>query len=133
MKGTKLMTCTPTCSLSTETNTWSVVTTMGPTPSPRREHTLSTVGLDLVLVGGCGADGAVLGDVNILDCESMRWTALQDPLPARSGHSAVVFGWRVVIFAGYGGGYKNDLFEINMCESYTHLYRYRDLPCHPDD
>lgn len=89
---------------------WAYPTIEGVAPSPRGGHSATLVGASLIIFGGhyyAGKnDGFVyLNDTIVLDVNDNRWYRPKlngIPPPARYGHSAVLAGSRIVIFAGRG-------------------------------
>eukprot|EP00053_Salpingoeca_punica_P016813 m.159987 g.159987 ORF g.159987 m.159987 type:complete len:400 (-) comp17048_c2_seq4:102-1301(-) len=103
---------------------WTVLPTLGESPSPRLNATLVYVPPDDValLFGGYSVDLArVLGELWSLDLTNDTWTLIEphDPVrpPAVSCHSAVLLGESLVVFGGKGqDGYVNTLFEFDLAK-----------------
>uniref|UniRef100_A0A1B0CAT5 Fibronectin type-III domain-containing protein n=1 Tax=Lutzomyia longipalpis TaxID=7200 RepID=A0A1B0CAT5_LUTLO len=93
--------------IRTEPMTWEVPQTIGERPPPRESHTC-VLYTDksrrnfLVIYGGMS--GCRLGDLWLLDTDSMTWsrptTAGNPPLP-RSLHTSTLIGHRMFIFGGW--------------------------------
>ncbi|GMH32610.1 hypothetical protein BSKO_00444 [Bryopsis sp. KO-2023] len=77
---------------------------MGVVPGHRDSHTCTTVGKNLLLVGG--SDGnCKCCEVFVFDTEAMEWKVMQPggrPPAPREGHSATVIGTKLVVFGGVG-------------------------------
>jgi Protein kinase domain/Galactose oxidase, central domain len=59
----------------TSSRRWREVTPSGRTPTPRRGHTATLLfdGRIAAFAGGCGSDGALISDFQLLDLEKMVW------------------------------------------------------------
>eukprot|EP00667_Euglena_gracilis_P034802 EG_transcript_61804 len=53
--------------------TWKVLQTSGPFPPPPAQHSACVHGNEMLVYGGCDADGDHLGFVSALDCDSLEW------------------------------------------------------------
>eukprot|EP00906_Rhabdomonas_costata_P023342 RCo033600 len=78
-------------------------------PTARALHTTVLLGAKAVLYGGWSpAKGTALGDLHMWDCEARTWSGAVEaigpaPLP-RWGHSAVLYGQRMVVYGGQSDG-----------------------------
>ncbi|XP_059614278.1 host cell factor 1-like [Phlebotomus argentipes] len=97
-----------TLDLRNEQLQWVMPTTFGGGPSARESHSAvtytdaKTQKTSLIIYGGM--DGRRLGDLWMLDTESMQWTSPQmyGPVPEpRSLHTASIIGCRMFIFGGW--------------------------------
>ncbi|KAL8439174.1 hypothetical protein Efla_000689 [Eimeria flavescens] len=84
----------------------------GPCPSARGGHTATLVGSKVYVFGGHELRGVGKGftyhnDVYVLDLKELCWEAFHrqrgTPPAPRYGHSACLFGSRIIIFGGKGG------------------------------
>jgi len=102
---------------------WSELAPAGTLPSARYQHTAfyDPVRDRMVVFGG--RDGGYRDDVWALALEgSPAWSALAPAgsLPsARYGHTAFYdpVGDRMVVFGGWDGGYRNDVWALSLAES----------------
>lgn len=87
---------------------WEIPITYGECPPPRESHTAvawhdKTVGRNYLIIYG-GMSGCRLGDLWILDIETLSWSRPKTqgtaPLP-RSLHSATLIGDKMYIFGGW--------------------------------
>lgn len=87
---------------------WEIPITYGECPPPRESHTAvawhdKTVGRHYLIIYG-GMSGCRLGDLWILDIETLSWSRPKTqgtaPLP-RSLHSATLIGDKMYIFGGW--------------------------------
>lgn len=104
------------------TPTWEIPTTFGDSPPPRESHTgvaytdKKTKKSWLVIYGGMS--GCRLGDLWILDTDTMMWSRpnTNGPLPLpRSLHTSTLIGQKMYVFGGWvplvGDDLKNQSFE----------------------
>ncbi|KAI0095103.1 hypothetical protein BDY19DRAFT_879808 [Irpex rosettiformis] len=94
----------------TTTNTWSELTCIGFTPSPREGHAAALVDDVVYVFGGRGVDGKDLGDLGAFKLSNQRWYMFQKMGPApspRSGHAMASMGSRVFVLGGIGGESAN--------------------------
>jgi hypothetical protein len=96
-------------------------------PAARSDHTftLNATGSKAYLFGGQTADGSPLGDLWELDLATAGWRRIDTHGPApRFGHNAAwVPGVGLVVFAGQGTTFFNDLWSFDPKAS-----RWRKLP-----
>ena len=89
-----------------EAGLWFPAYTTGAPPAERFGHSATVLDSgNLLVFGGCGADGRWLNDVNVLDTALFNWYrpgVKGAPPKGRAGHSAVVAGGRIVVFGGAG-------------------------------
>ena len=88
---------------------WRILATLGETPTPRVNATLtlSENGEHSYLFGGFDSEkGKCLSDLWVLDLPSATWRQVEAPdddilPPARYGHTAAILGSKLVIFGLY--------------------------------
>lgn len=89
-----------------EAGLWFPAYTTGTPPAERFGHSATVLDSgNLLVFGGCGADGRWLNDVHVLDTALFNWYrpgVKGAPPKGRAGHSAVVAGGRIVVFGGAG-------------------------------
>ena len=89
-----------------EAGLWFPAFTTGESPRARFGHSATVLDSgNLLVFGGCGADGRWLNDVHVLDTALFNWYkpgVKGAPPKGRAGHSAVVAGGRIVVFGGAG-------------------------------
>ena len=103
---------------------WSKLSPKGNIPTPRANHSATTVkkgGRDdfIFIFGGTGEEGK-LNDCYRYDHSEQKFTKYEieeNTCPApRSGHSAVCHNGKVYLFGGNGGrGYENSIFKDLWC------------------
>ena len=96
---------------------WRALSPSGPSPSPRRDHSLVADGQRLFLYGGRGNEP--LGDLWSFDTNEGTWAEIETDgaPPARFGHNAVidVARGRMVVFGGQAGSaFFNDSWAFDL-------------------
>ncbi|GMH36106.1 hypothetical protein BSKO_03974 [Bryopsis sp. KO-2023] len=89
--------------LDPQSMNWSILEPSGPAPTSRGGHTATLFGSKLFVFGGEDLARRPLGDLNILDLETMSWSQpeMHGRVPsARSGHVCVAVDDFMVIFGG---------------------------------
>lgn len=87
-------------------------------PSKRKGHTTIIADTFLMVFGGCYQEIKCYNDLYFLDLRSHKWIEIptlgQKPGP-RGGHSAILYGTTLWVFAGNTNeGYLNDVFSLNL-------------------
>ncbi|KAJ7285371.1 hypothetical protein O6H91_05G044500 [Diphasiastrum complanatum] len=97
---------------------WTSPEVKGELPACRDSHTAVAIGNQLVVYGGdCG--DRYLGELDILDLQTLTWTKLgmaggTQP-GVRAGHAAVTVGNKMYIFGGVGDrAYYNDVWMLDI-------------------
>jgi len=108
--------------LDTETMTWEVAKTTGPTPGARVAHKVMSVGKRLFLFGGGvwtpQKDWVEKHNtMHILDTDSMRWSVVRSGADVRASSFAVPFTFSHWIFI-FGGQSMKDGAEIDDLVSF---------------
>lgn len=88
-----------------KTNTFD--TTLPDAPRPRYRHAAAAVNKKIYLFGGTGASGNIVNEVDVLDTETGKWTALSQRMPnATTDLSAFVHAGKVYTVGGYDASWK---------------------------
>ena len=87
-------------------------------PSFRRGHSMISTDTNLIIFGGCDLNAKCYNDLYFFNMETYEWTLIENkgiiPSP-RMGHSAVLYGTKMIIYGGESNdGYKDDMFEFDI-------------------
>ncbi|KAF9097525.1 Negative regulator of mitotic exit [Mortierella sp. AD031] len=96
---------------------WNRPPIQGQLPTPRHSHSGCNVGSTMYIFGG-QVDNYYLGDIVAMDMKTItqnpRWEVIEaqtESPPARSGHSAAVYDFKIYIFGGADADYfYNDIW-----------------------
>jgi len=101
--------------------TWSVPGVKGTAPQPRQNHTAVIIDHKMYVFGGTTTNKKVLGDMNVLDLESLTWSTAEPtghPPSARYGHSCVVYQKLLLVFGGFDGSKRlNDVYKYDTIKN----------------
>jgi len=101
--------------------TWSIPEVKGTAPQPRQNHTAVIVNNKMYVFGGTTTNKKLLGDMNVLDLESLTWSIAEStghPPSARYGHSCVVYQKLLLVFGGFDGTKRlNDVYKYDTIKN----------------
>mmetsp|Transcript_19708 Transcript_19708/g.43072 ORF Transcript_19708/g.43072 Transcript_19708/m.43072 type:complete len:1013 (-) Transcript_19708:234-3272(-) len=92
---------------------WTMPEVGGETPVARHEHAAAVMDKMMLVIGG-RRSGRLMGDVAVLNLESLKWFTMttcgaeDECFPPSAGHQAVAINGKVLVLGGLGKGSEGD-------------------------